>query len=110
MDSMKGQEGIQLLLIAVREAQHIVSVARNLKMTRLKQAKDEAEKEMVNYRSHVESEYQKKLAGTSENSGATVERLDEKTEIKIKMLKESTSTSWIALLFLLRKGREDRYS
>ena len=77
-------------------------------MTRLKQAKDEAEKEMVNYRSHVESEYQKKLAGTSENSGATMERLDEKTEIKIKMLKESTSTSRIALLFSKIKGREDR--
>ena len=54
---------------------------------------------MVNYLSHMEFEYQKKLAETRENSGATVERLDEETEIKIQMLKESTSISRIALLF-----------
>ncbi|XP_050213450.1 V-type proton ATPase subunit G-like [Mercurialis annua] len=91
MESMRGQGGIQMLLTAEQEAQHIVSAARNLKMTRLKQAKDEAEKEMANYRTHLESEYQNKLSETSGNSGNTVKRLDEETEVKIKNLKESAS-------------------
>ncbi|EEF40640.1 V-type proton ATPase subunit G [Ricinus communis] len=91
MDSMRGQGGIQMLLTAEQEAQHIVSAARNLKMTRLKQAKHEAEKEVANYRSHMESEYQKQLTETSGTSGSTVKRLDEETEVKINKLKESAT-------------------
>ncbi|KAF2290940.1 hypothetical protein P3X46_028278 [Hevea brasiliensis] len=91
MDSMRGQGGIQMLLTAEQEAQQIVSAARNLKLTRLKQAKDEAEKDVADYRSKLESEYQKKLSETSGNSGSTVKRLEEETEIKIQKLKESAS-------------------
>ena len=35
------------------------------KLARLKQAKDEAEKEVAEYRAHVEHEFQKKLAAVS---------------------------------------------
>ncbi|KAF8402743.1 hypothetical protein HHK36_010833 [Tetracentron sinense] len=62
MEANRGQGGIQLLLAAEQEAQHIVNGARNAKMARLKQAKDEAEKEIAEYRAHVEAEFQKKLA------------------------------------------------
>ena len=92
-----------MLLTATQIAQHIISAARNLNMTRLKQAKDEVEKEMVNYRSHMESEYKKKLAETSGNSGATMERLDEETKIKIKILKESTSKIQSDVVAMLMK-------
>ncbi|KAG8660801.1 hypothetical protein MANES_02G196400v8 [Manihot esculenta] len=91
MDSMRGQGGIQMLLNAEQEAQQIVAAARNLKLTRLKQAKDEAEKDVAAYKSKLESEHQKKLSETSGSSGTTVKRLEEETQVKIKQLKESAS-------------------
>ncbi|KAL9345559.1 hypothetical protein Peur_063234 [Populus x canadensis] len=80
MYSMRGHEGIQMLLTAQQEAQQIVTAARNLKTTRLTQAKEEAEKEAGLYRSNLESEYQKRVG-----------ELEEETEAKIRNLKKSTS-------------------
>uniref|UniRef100_A0A2P2K0Z1 Uncharacterized protein Vacuolar ATP synthase subunit G 2 family protein n=1 Tax=Rhizophora mucronata TaxID=61149 RepID=A0A2P2K0Z1_RHIMU len=62
MDGNRGQNGIQLLLAAEQEAQHIVNAARNAKLARLKQAKEEAEKEAAQFRAQVEAEFQRKLA------------------------------------------------
>ncbi|KAM7509362.1 hypothetical protein LguiA_019815 [Lonicera macranthoides] len=93
MESMKGQGGIQMLQTAEQEAQQIVSTARNLKLKRLKQAKDEAEREAALYRSHMEAEYQSKLSETTGSSGSTVKRLEEETEVQIKKLKETSSKS-----------------
>ncbi|KAL9382457.1 hypothetical protein Peur_025492 [Populus x canadensis] len=89
MDSMRGHEGIQMLLTAEQEAQQIVTAARNLKTTRLRQAKEEAEKDAGHYRSNLESEYQKRVGETSGNSGFTAERLEEETDVKIQNLKKS---------------------
>lgn len=36
-----------------------------VKMARLKQAKDEAEKEVILYKSHLETEYQKRISEVS---------------------------------------------
>ncbi|CAL0302894.1 unnamed protein product [Lupinus luteus] len=91
MDSFKGQEGIQMLLTAEQEAQHIVLSARNLRTQRLKQAKEEAEREASQYKSHMEDEYQKSLLESSGSSGSNVKRLDEETEDKINNLKQSAS-------------------
>ncbi|CAK8540588.1 unnamed protein product [Lathyrus sativus] len=91
MDPFKGQGGIQMLLTAEQEAQHIVNTARNLRTQRLKQAKDEAEKEAAQYRTHMEEEYQKSISETTGNSGTNVKRLDEETDAKIKNLKKSGS-------------------
>ncbi|PON49707.1 Vacuolar (H+)-ATPase G subunit [Parasponia andersonii] len=89
MDSFRSGQGIQMLLTAEQEAQHIISSARNLRTTRLKQAKDEAEKEMTLYRSNLEAEHQTKKSKTSSESIA--KRLEEETEGKIESLKESAS-------------------
>ncbi|KAE8704477.1 V-type proton ATPase subunit G [Hibiscus syriacus] len=91
MDAFKGQGGIQMLLNAEQEAQHIVSSARNMKMVRLKQAKEEAEKEVALYRSQMEAEYQNKISESTGSSGNTVKKLDEETERKIKGLRKSTT-------------------
>ncbi|QCE12527.1 V-type H+-transporting ATPase subunit G [Vigna unguiculata] len=91
MDPFKGQGGIQMLLSAEQEAQHIVSNARNLRTQRLKQAKDEAEKEAAQYRSHMEDEYQNSISETTGTSGSNVKRLEEETEDKIKHLKKTSS-------------------
>jgi len=84
--SNRGQGGIQQLLAAEQDAQHIVNAARNAKLARLKQAKEEAEKEIAEYRAHVEREFQKKLAASSGDSGANVKRLEIETEQKISQL------------------------
>ncbi|GMY35265.1 V-type proton ATPase subunit G3-like isoform X1 [Fagus crenata] len=60
-------------------------------MTRLKQAKDEAERDATLYRSHMESEYQKNISETSGSSGSNAKRLEEETELKIKNLEESAA-------------------
>ncbi|KAK1375749.1 V-type proton ATPase subunit G [Heracleum sosnowskyi] len=91
MDAMKGQGGIQMLLTAEQEAQQIVSAAKNLKTTRLRQAREEAEKEAALFRTKMESEYQKKLSETSGNSDSTVKQLEVETDMKIKNMKEATS-------------------
>ncbi|KAJ9175545.1 hypothetical protein P3X46_014091 [Hevea brasiliensis] len=86
MDSNRGQNGIQLLLAAEQEAQHIVNAARNSKMARLKQAKEEAEKDIAEFRAHMEAEFQRKVAESSGDSGANVKRLEQETEAKIHHL------------------------
>ncbi|KAK7374476.1 hypothetical protein VNO80_07906 [Phaseolus coccineus] len=91
MDPFKGQGGIQMLLTAEQEAQHIVSNARNLRTQRLKQAKEEAEREAAQYRSHMEDEYQNSISETTGSSGSNVKKLEEETEAKIKDLKKTTS-------------------
>ncbi|XP_010245828.1 PREDICTED: V-type proton ATPase subunit G 1-like [Nelumbo nucifera] len=103
MDANRGQGGIQLLLAAEQEAQCIVNAARNAKMGRLKQAKDEADKEITEYRGHMEAEFQKKVAETSGDSGANVKRLEKETQAKIQHLKsEATRISQDVVHMLLR--------
>ncbi|EPS58758.1 hypothetical protein M569_16055 [Genlisea aurea] len=91
MDPMRGQGGIQMLLTAEREARNIVDAARDLKTARLRQARDEAEKEAANYRSQLESEYQKSIVETTGSKDSTAKRLEAETESKIQILKETAS-------------------
>ncbi|KAL1532094.1 V-type proton ATPase subunit G 1 [Salvia divinorum] len=85
------QNGIQLLLAAEQEAQHIVNAARTAKQARLKQAKEEAEKEIAEFRAQMEADYQNKVAESSGDSGANVKRLEAETDGKIHRLKEEAS-------------------
>ncbi|KAK9089227.1 hypothetical protein Scep_028309 [Stephania cephalantha] len=88
---MKGQGGVQMLLTAEQEAQQIVADARNLKVERLKQARNEANTDIGVIRSNLEAEYQKKLSETSGYSGMNVKLLGQETEMKIQKLKAATS-------------------
>ncbi|KAK7396567.1 hypothetical protein VNO78_17661 [Psophocarpus tetragonolobus] len=87
MASNRGQGGIQQLLAAEQEAQRIVNAAKNEKLARLKQAKEEAEKEIAEYRAQLEYEFQKKVTESGGDSGANVKRLEQETEVKIQHLK-----------------------
>ncbi|XP_020082014.1 V-type proton ATPase subunit G-like [Ananas comosus] len=101
MDPNRRQGGIQQLLAAEQEAQQIVNAARNAKLARLKQAKEEADKEIAEYRAHMEAEFQKKVAESSGDSGANVKRLEQETEAKIQHLKsqvESISCDVVQML------------
>ncbi|KAJ0963240.1 hypothetical protein J5N97_028362 [Dioscorea zingiberensis] len=59
-------------------------------MAKLKQAKEEAERDSAAYRSSLEEEYQRKISKNTGSSGSNVKRLDEETELKIKSLKDAT--------------------
>ncbi|PKU61090.1 V-type proton ATPase subunit G 1 [Dendrobium catenatum] len=103
MDSSRRQEGIQQLLAAEQEAQHILNAARNAKMARLKQAKEEADKEVAEFRAQLEADFQKKVAESSGDTGANVKRLEEETEAKIQSLdSESDRISGDVVQMLLR--------
>ncbi|GAA0176091.1 ATP synthase [Lithospermum erythrorhizon] len=91
MDPTRGQGGIQMLLTAEQEAQQIVTEARNLKMARLRQAKDEAEKEVATYRTNLETDYRNQISQTSGDSDSTMKRLDKETEEKIENLKKAAN-------------------
>ncbi|KAL0317294.1 UNVERIFIED_CONTAM: V-type proton ATPase subunit G 1 [Sesamum angustifolium] len=91
MAASSSQNGIQLLLAAEQEAQHIVNAARTAKQARLKQAKEEAEREIAEFRAQVEAEFQRKLAESSGDSGANVKRLEVETDEKIQHLKTEAS-------------------
>ncbi|RVW12115.1 V-type proton ATPase subunit G2 [Vitis vinifera] len=63
----------------------------SVKLTRLKQAKEEAEREVKLYHSNMEAAHQKKISETSGSSGSNVKRLDEETALRIQSLRESAS-------------------
>lgn len=58
MDANRRQSGIQQLLAAEQEAQQIVNAARAAKSARLRQAKEEAEREIAEYRAQMEADPQ----------------------------------------------------
>ncbi|KAH0866870.1 hypothetical protein HID58_073892 [Brassica napus] len=60
-------------------------------MARLKQAKEEAEKEIAEYKAKTEQDFQRKLEETSGDSGANVKRLEQETDAKIEQLKNEAS-------------------
>ncbi|XP_059455952.1 V-type proton ATPase subunit G 2-like [Corylus avellana] len=103
MESNRGQNGIQLLLGAEQEAQHIVNAARNDKLARLKQAKEEAEKEIAEFRAQIELEFQRKVSESSGDAGANVKRLEQETVAKIRHLKtQAARISYDVIQMLLK--------
>ncbi|KAI6703131.1 hypothetical protein NL676_012267 [Syzygium grande] len=52
-------------------------------MARLRQAKEEAEKEIVAFLAQMEGEFQRKVAESSGDSGANVQQLEQQTEAKV---------------------------
>ncbi|CAL9093488.1 unnamed protein product [Musa textilis] len=103
MDPVRGHGGIHTLLAAEQEAQQIVSSARNLKTGRLKQAKDEAEREAAAYRAALEEDYQRKVSESTGSSGWNVKRLEKETETKIQNLKNASSAIHADVINMLLK-------
>ncbi|KAI6679082.1 hypothetical protein NL676_039878 [Syzygium grande] len=65
-----------------------------VKMARLRQAKEEAEKEIIAFHAQMEGEFQRKVAESSEDSGANVKRLEQQMVAKVAHLKtEATRIS-----------------
>uniref|UniRef100_A0A8I6X6Y8 V-type proton ATPase subunit G n=2 Tax=Hordeum vulgare subsp. vulgare TaxID=112509 RepID=A0A8I6X6Y8_HORVV len=91
MDASRRPSGIQQLLAAEQDAQQIVNAARAAKTARLRKAKEEAEREIAEYRAQMEADFQRKLTETSGDSGANVKRLEQETNVKIEQLKQQAA-------------------
>ncbi|CAM6082947.1 unnamed protein product [Calypogeia fissa] len=85
---MDDKGGIPLLLAAEEDAQHIVGNARAAKTQRLRQAKDEAERDIAAYRRERNSDFYKNQEVSSGSVDSTVKRLEKDTDNKIQALKE----------------------
>mmetsp|Transcript_3708 Transcript_3708/g.23235 ORF Transcript_3708/g.23235 Transcript_3708/m.23235 type:complete len:107 (+) Transcript_3708:98-418(+) len=83
---MESQDNIQLLLAAEKEGQEIVNKARSEKTQRLRQAKEEAEREIAHYRAHREEKYKKMLEEQTGNSGSTNEALNAQVDEELKSM------------------------
>ncbi|CAL5350995.1 unnamed protein product [Camellia sinensis] len=79
---------MQILLTVEQEAQQIVNAAKSAKMARLKQAKEEAEKEVAEYLAQMELEFQRKVTESNGDSGADVNSLEQDTGVKIQHLEK----------------------
>lgn len=89
MEVPAGQDGIQRLLAAEQEAQAIVAKARKAKTDRLKQAKDEAEREIAAYKTEREAEFRRKVSEDSSSSQDNVTRLAEESARAVKAIQDS---------------------
>lgn len=92
-----------MLLAAEQEAQQIIASARAAKIARLKEAKQEAEREVADYRAQRETEFRKKLAESSGDSGSNIKRLEGETQEKIDHLTEEASKVSPEVVALLLK-------
>lgn len=79
MEVPAGQDGIQRLLAAERDAQAVVERARKAKADRLKQAKEEAERDIAAYKAEREAEFKRKVSADSSSSQDTVAQLAEES-------------------------------
>ncbi|KAK9860386.1 hypothetical protein WJX84_007685 [Apatococcus fuscideae] len=89
MQISSGQDGIQRLLKAEQEAQAIVSKARKAKSDRLKQANQEAERDIKAFRSQQEEKYQKKISTDSTSSGDNEKRLETESSNDMRGIEKS---------------------
>lgn len=89
MDAPSSDPNIQKLLNAEKNAQEIVSAARKKRNDRMKQAKNEAEREIAAYRSEREEAYNKKVAEGSSTTDSTFTALQMETERTIRGIHSS---------------------
>ncbi|KAI7838338.1 hypothetical protein COHA_007906 [Chlorella ohadii] len=101
MEVPAGQDGIQRLLAAEQEAQAIVTRARKAKTDRLKQAKDEAEREIAVFKSEREAEFKGKVTDHSSSSDANVTRLADESARAVKAIQDSVQHKKKEVLDLL---------
>eukprot|EP01087_Luapelamoeba_hula_P015405 TRINITY_DN459_c0_g1_i1.p1 TRINITY_DN459_c0_g1~~TRINITY_DN459_c0_g1_i1.p1 ORF type:complete len:117 (-),score=38.74 TRINITY_DN459_c0_g1_i1:42-392(-) len=84
----KQQQGIKKLLQAEQKAQELIAKARRDKGAKLKQAKDEAEKEIDAYRARREAEYAEYEGKFGSTSVDYAKQLEVKTEQEIREMQQ----------------------
>ncbi|KAK5994921.1 V-type proton ATPase subunit G [Cladobotryum mycophilum] len=85
--SAQNSAGIQTLLDAEREASKIVQKAREFRTKRVKEARDEAKREIDEYKASKEDEFKKFEAEHSRGNQAAEEEADKEAEKQIEGIK-----------------------
>lgn len=86
-------DGIQQLRAAEQEAQSIVASARQAKAARLRQAKEEAEREVAAYRATREQEFNARVSAQGSNSGSATARLQSESDATVARLTQQMAAS-----------------
>ncbi|KAL2127871.1 hypothetical protein VTI74DRAFT_10033 [Chaetomium olivicolor] len=87
--SAQNSAGIQTLLDAEREASKIVQKAREYRTKRVREARDEAKKEIEAYKAKKEAEYKKFEAEHTQGNKAAEEEANREAEAKIREIREA---------------------
>jgi V-type H+-transporting ATPase subunit G len=101
MEVPAGQDGIQRLLAAEQEAQAIVAKARQAKAERLKEAKEEAERDVAAYKKEREEEFSKKIADDSSSNKENASRMHAESEKAVAAIQKSIASKKEEVLKML---------
>eukprot|EP01026_Neomeris_dumetosa_P017190 TRINITY_DN16576_c0_g1_i1.p3 TRINITY_DN16576_c0_g1~~TRINITY_DN16576_c0_g1_i1.p3 ORF type:complete len:112 (-),score=31.20 TRINITY_DN16576_c0_g1_i1:244-579(-) len=99
----QGGEGIQKLLNAEADAQKVVEAARKGKADRLRQAKEEAEKELTAFRAECEAAYQKKSAEGVAGNDKTFASLQQDANMAVSKISQEVSQKKSKVVDMLMK-------
>ncbi|WYZ41947.1 hypothetical protein EsH8_V_000842 [Colletotrichum jinshuiense] len=91
--SAQNSAGIQTLLDAEREASKIVQKGALIRTKRVKEARDEAKKEIEAYRNSKEGEFKKFESEHSQGNKQAEDEADKEAEAKIKEIKDAGKKS-----------------
>ncbi|KAF4882421.1 V-type proton ATPase subunit G [Colletotrichum fructicola] len=91
--SAQNSAGIQTLLDAEREASKIVQKAREFRTKRVKEARDEAKKEIEAYRNSKEDEFKKFESEHTQGNKQAEDEANKEAEGKIKEIKDAGKKS-----------------
>ena len=87
-----GADGIQKLLQAEQSAQSIIQAARQEKSTKIKQAQQEAEKEVSSYKTQRDDAYKSMMEQGRGDAEGRQSQLQKETEQSIKDIENSVSS------------------
>nr|GLL41052.1 V-type proton ATPase subunit G1-like [Ipomoea trifida] len=105
MESRKrGDFLIEMLLAAEKEARQIIYAAKIGKMDKLKQARNEAEKELAEYQAKMDLDFKRKVAKGNGDLDASMRLLEQKTQAKISALTAEADLKSHVLANMLVKG------
>ncbi|KFM27383.1 V-type proton ATPase subunit G [Auxenochlorella protothecoides] len=103
MEVPAGQDGIQRLLASEKEAQSVVAKARKARTDRLKQAKDEADREVQAYKAQREEDFKRRQTDDSSASEESARNLIEEAEATVRSVQQSIQDKKEDVLKLLLK-------
>jgi V-type H+-transporting ATPase subunit G len=86
------EDGIQRLLAAEQAAQTVIQAARTAKSKKIKQAQQEAEKEIAQYKAQREDAYKKLMEAGVDDAAGRLAKLEAETAKSVGELEKSVSS------------------
>eukprot|EP00126_Sphaerothecum_destruens_P005863 Sdes_comp19084_c0_seq4m9722 len=93
MTSVVQTQGIQALLAAEKAAEETITKARNNKVKRMKQARDEADEEVKKIQSQRETQFREYVNKNSGNNDQQAQKLKEETLRQLKEMEKTVSNN-----------------